>query len=168
MDERNAAFESFCRSQYPRLVGALGLYTGDRDVGEELAQEALARAWRRWGEVTKANDPAAWLFVVGFNLAKSRVRRLGAERRALRRVAERPVDPRPDAAAAHDVRRALTGLPHRFRAVLVLRYYLQLTVRETAEHLGIPESTVKTWSARGLERLRNENSPGVEEALDVG
>lgn len=167
MDEREVAFDSFCRGQYPRLVGALGLYTGDAGVGEELAQEALARAWRRWNDVVRARDPAAWLFVVGFNLAKSRVRRLQAERRALRRVATREAGDHADVAAAHEVRRALAALPHRFRCVLVLRYYLGYTVVETAEHLGVPVSTVKTWSARGLQRLRNEAPFTPPEAVDA-
>lgn len=45
-------FEALCRREYPRLVGALGLYTGNRAVAEELAQESLARAWRRWPKVS--------------------------------------------------------------------------------------------------------------------
>nr|QEO74175.1 RNA polymerase, sigma-24 subunit, ECF subfamily [uncultured bacterium] len=169
MDERDVAFDSICRELYPRLVGALGLYTGSRDVGEELAQEALARAWRKWKAFSTAHDPSAWVFVVAFNLAKSRGRRLQAERRALRRVAEgETARSERSLADEHDLRNALARIPHRFRTVLVARYYLGWTLQETADHLGVPLPTVKTWSARGIDRLRNDGFLNTMEAIDAG
>lgn len=159
-------FEALCRRLYPRLVGALGLYTGDSAVGEELAQEALARAWRSWRKVSQADDPAAWLFVVGFNLAKSHLRRLRAEARAKLRLSPVANEPHLDYAEAHEMRRALAALPHRYRSVLVLRYYLGMSLHEIARHLDVPLPTVKTWCSRGLARLRNDRLYELKETID--
>lgn len=159
-------FEELCRAQYPRLVGALGLHTGDRSIAEELAQEALARAWRQWKKISRAQDPAAWLFVVAFNLAKSHGRRLGAERRMKSKLPSAPEEHSlPDDTA--DVRHALTALPARYRTVLVMRYYLGYTLEEIANHLDVPLPTVKTWSARGLQRMKQHAALKLEEAPDV-
>lgn len=75
----------FCRVQYLRLVGLLGLYCDDRGVGEELAQETLARVWRKWPRVHHLDHPEEWAERVGINLANSHFRRILAERRARRR-----------------------------------------------------------------------------------
>ena len=69
----------FCREMHPRLVGALALHCGDRDVAEELAQETLARVWERWSSVRSMDSPEAWTFRVAFNLSNSRFRRNAAE-----------------------------------------------------------------------------------------
>ena len=51
-----AGVVGFCQRVRPRLVGTLGLLCGDRDVGEELAQETLARVWLRWGRVRELDE----------------------------------------------------------------------------------------------------------------
>ena len=53
---------AFCDRVSGRLVGSLTLYGGDRHVAEELAQEALARAWERWSTVSRLDSPEAWTF----------------------------------------------------------------------------------------------------------
>ncbi|WP_405648479.1 RNA polymerase sigma factor [Streptomyces sp. NBC_00019] len=62
---------------------------------------------------------------------------------------------------------ALAGLPTRYREVIELRYVHQLTVRQTAQRLGVPENTVKAWAARGCarlrERLREESAEGGDD-----
>lgn len=167
MEPRDSAFRSLCEREYPRLVGALGLYTGDAGVAEELAQEALARAWRHWGKVSRADDAGAWLFVTGFNLAKSHLRRVRAERRARSRFAADRSPADVDQASAHDLRRALAELPQRYRSVLVLRYYGGYSLQEVADHLEVPLPTVKTWSARGLASLRQHAPTSLKEVSDV-
>ena len=65
------------------------------------------------------------------------------------------------------MRRALAELPHRYRSVLVLRYYAGYTLQEVADHLEVPLPTVKTWSARGLASLRKQAPKNLKEAPDV-
>ena len=145
---------AICAREYAPLVGILGLYCGNREEAEDLAQEALIRLASRWDSEI-IDNPRAWLRRVGFNLATSGVRRSVARKRALRRVEmERNVEREADAAEAVAVRRALRALPERERRVLVLRYYADLSVGEAATEMGCPEGTVKTLTHRAIAALR--------------
>jgi RNA polymerase sigma-70 factor, ECF subfamily len=145
---------SFCRREYPRLVGALAYYTGDPDLAEELAQDALVQACRHWDRVVGFASPGAWVHRVGINLANSRFRRRAAKRRAERHLGPPPSQQDPDAAVAVALRAAIAGLPEAMKTVIVLRYYADLSVKEVAAEMGAPENTVKTLSRRAIERLR--------------
>jgi RNA polymerase sigma-70 factor (ECF subfamily) len=140
----------FCEETRGRLVAALVLYTGDRHVAEELAQEALARAWERWDRVGAMASPEGWTFRTARNLAVSRWRRLGVERRARRATTPVVADPAEGVA----LRDAVAALPERQRATIVARYYLGLSVAEAAAHLGCAEGTVKAATSQALDRLR--------------
>jgi RNA polymerase sigma-70 factor (ECF subfamily) len=156
----------FCRAQYPRLVGLLGLYCGDRAVAEELAQETLARVWRKWPKVHHLDRPEAWAQRVAINLAKSHVRRLVAERKARRRTG--PVAEEVPHAMVEEVamlRGALTKLPHRQRTAVVLHYYADLSLEEIAERMGASIPSVKSLLHRAVKRLRSEEN--VRDLLEV-
>lgn len=146
----------FCREAWPRLVGALSLYTGDRHVAEELAQEALVRVCERWTEVQVMHSPMGWAHRVGFNLASSHYRRRGAERRARSRLRAIVDVVMPDVEAADSValRRAVAALSEPQRRALVLRYYADLPVNEVALLMECPENTVKTHTRRAIKTLR--------------
>jgi RNA polymerase sigma factor (sigma-70 family) len=139
---------------HPRLVGALALHCGDRDVAHELAQETLARVWERWPSVAAMDSPEAWAFRVAFNLAASRFRRGAAERRARARLGP-PDDHATDHADAVAVRQAVAALPRRQRAALVLRYFADLPVDRTAEVLGCAPGTVKSLTSQAIASLRD-------------
>lgn len=152
--------EALCAALHPRLVSSLALHCGDRDVAAELAQEALARLWERWPSLTAVQSPEAWTYRVAFNLAASRYRRRAAERRAMARAgANRPPAP-PEPADALAVRAAVLGLPPRQRAVVVLRYYADLTVDDVAAVVGCAPGTVKSLTSRAVAALRR--SLGME------
>src|SRR5262245_12953835 len=72
----------FCDSVHSRLVGALSRAYGDRDLAEELAQEALSRVVERWERMRALEDPEGYAIRIGFNLARSWWRRRAAEHRA--------------------------------------------------------------------------------------
>jgi RNA polymerase sigma-70 factor (sigma-E family) len=145
---------AFCRELHPRLVGALALHCGDRDVAAELAQETLARVWEKWSTVERHEAPEAWAFRVAFNLAASRYRRRAAERRAHGRLGAPEVH-EPDADDALAVRAAVASLPPRQRAALVLRYFADLSVERTAEVLGCRPGTVKSLTSQAIASLRD-------------
>lgn len=147
--------EKLCDEIRSRLVGALTLATGDRGVGEELAQEALVRAWMRWSEVGRLDSPEAWTFRVGFNLAGSWRRRRAAERRATRRLGPPAIHHHDtDGAEVQAVRLAVAALPDRQRAVVVARFYLGYDVAGTADLLGCAQGTVKAATSHALANLR--------------
>src|SRR5438445_3125860 len=112
---------TFCRDEHPRLVGTLGYYTGDPDLAEELAQDALLRACRDWSRVASFDSPGAWVHRVAINLANSAFRRRGAKRRADRRLQTRPDRHHdPDTATAVALRTAIAGLPENMKTAIVL------------------------------------------------
>jgi len=144
---------AFCEAEWPRLVGALSLYTGDADLAEELAQEAVARACRHWRRVRTMDAPAAWLHRVARNLAHSHFRRARAGARAHERAGVDRDRSEPDDAVT--LRVVVASLPQRERDAIVARFYLGMSVRETAAALECPEGTVKTLTHRAIARLRD-------------
>ena len=160
-----ADLTTFCRTEWPRLVGALSLYTGDSDLAEELAQEAIAKTCRHWRKVRAMDAPAAWVHTVARNLAHSHFRRSRAGKRAYERVGARVahLDATDDVVA---MRSAVAALPERERDAIVLRFYAGCSVRETAHALSCPEGTVKTLTHRAIERLRAAGFVD-EEAVDA-
>jgi len=143
---------AFCSQVGRQLVNSLALYCGDRALAEELAQEALARALEHWGDVSAMASPEGWAYRTGVNLARSRFRRVVAERRARSRLGREPVP--PDAADVMAVREAVTALPERQRAVIIARFYLGLDVADTAAALGCRPGTVQAHTFKALANLR--------------
>jgi RNA polymerase sigma-70 factor (ECF subfamily) len=139
-----------CEREHPRLVGMLGLYCGDVDVAEDLAQEALIRLCRHWRRVRKMDSPDRWLHRVAVNLAHSHFRKRALDRRVTSLVRPRQAEvPNTDVEALQ----LLQELPHRQKACVVLHYYLDLPLREVAQVMDMPEGTVKTLIHRAKKRL---------------
>lgn len=142
-----------------RLMGLAIALTGPEDA-EDLLQAALERLLRHRRSVTV--DIEAYLRRTLYNLAADGWRRRGAWRRKvpLLRAGQAGAGPglAGDAIATVDLRDALAGLlrrlPPRQRAVIVLRYWEQLSLAEAAEELGCSQATVKSTAAKGLRRLR--------------
>jgi RNA polymerase sigma-70 factor (sigma-E family) len=148
---------ALCEREWPRLVGELSLWTGDRGVAEDLAQETLARVAQHWKRVEQLDSPGGWAHHVAINLARSHARRRQAARRAQDRLAQLPAVPAaPDATDLLAVRAALGALPARQRIAVVLRYFSDLSVHETAQVMGCPPSTVKTLTHRALQSLASQ------------
>jgi RNA polymerase sigma-70 factor (sigma-E family) len=147
-----AAFEE----HYQPLVRFCALLAGDPFTAEDLAQEAFVRVAERIERGGVANV-GAYLRRTALNVWKNRLRRLMVERRARARRPERPVEP----ASPEDrdlLWTAVRRLPPGQRACLALRFYEDLSERETAEVLGCSIGTVKSQTSRALARLRKELS----------
>ena len=138
------------------LMRAAIALAGGRADGEDLLQAALERLLRRWSKVR--TDPEGYLRRTLYNLAADGWRRRGAWQRKRPLLHAGRDGGTTDAVDTVDLRdalgRALTQLPPLQRTVLVLRYWEELTQAETAELLGCAEGTVKSATARGLQRLR--------------
>lgn len=149
---------AFCHGEHAALVGLLALYTGDRGVAEELAQEALIRACEHWPRVRSMDNRRAWLTRVAVNLANSWFRRRFAERRAHARHGGAEQGQGHglgrDAADVIAVRQAVAALPRRQRTALVLRYYADLPAAQVAAQMGCAEATVRSLTNRAIETLR--------------
>jgi RNA polymerase sigma-70 factor (ECF subfamily) len=144
----------FVRARYSHLLRRAFLLTGSQHEAEDLVQEALVRccvAWARHNVV----QPEAYVRRTMVNVLISRSR--------LRRFREDPTDPVPDAAlqdpsANHAERdlmwRLLRQAPPRQRAVLVLRFYEDMSETEIAATLGVAVGTVRSQTAKALDKLR--------------
>jgi RNA polymerase sigma-70 factor (sigma-E family) len=157
----DTAVVAFCRQVHPGLVAALTLQCGSRDVAEELAQETLVRVWERWDRVQSADSPEAWTFRVAFNFANSWWRRQQAERRARQRAGVRPTVADADLGDAMAVRDALAQLPPRQRSALILRYFADLGVQDTATAMGCAPGTVKALCSQGIANMRRRLGPSA-------
>lgn len=161
MPVRDVAQEQtvFCRAEHGRLVAAMTLYTGSADLGQELAQEALARACRDWQRVSSMKSPEAWTYRVAVNHANSLFRRRRYERLASARAAAWAptawLD--PDPLVLEPLRRALASLPRRQREAVVCRYLLDLSIEEAASRMNCASGTVRALTAQAVSRLRTHS-----------
>jgi RNA polymerase sigma-70 factor (sigma-E family) len=134
------------------------LLTGDRSQAEDLVHDAFVRCVGRFGHLRAHEAFDAYLRRTIVNLHTSRLRRVRVERAYLSREAGRgahaPTSGMPDVAAREDMWRRLQALPSRQRAVLVLRYYEDLSERETADALRCSVAAVKSLAARATSALR--------------
>ena len=110
----DTTIREFLRDDYPRLVNAVALLTGDLPAAEDAVQEALVRAWIRSDRGDVIESLPAWVAVVAMNLTRSGWRRVTAERRARARLASVVADDSRSVDRV-DVQRALAGLPRRQR-----------------------------------------------------
>ena len=171
MSDTQQAQERFCAAAWSRLVAAMSHYCGDVYLAEELVQEALVRACRRWVHVSGLASPEGWTYRVAVNLANSAWRRQRAERRARQRHG--PEQQVRRAVAVEDqmlVRAALQTLTAQQREAVVLRHVLDLSVEQTAQVLETTPGAVRALSHRALVRMREDLAladPVIEEANDV-
>ena len=124
---------------------------GDREESRDIAQEALARAYSRWGRV--ADHAAPWVARVAGNQALSVTRRQ-ATRRRHRPPPPGAVDPTDLVGERRRLADALASLPRRQRDTVLLRYVADLPEPEVARLLGCSVGTVKSQTHRALHRLR--------------
>jgi RNA polymerase sigma-70 factor (sigma-E family) len=156
------AFDAFVASSSDGLLRTAYLLCGDRGHAEDIVQTALMRTARHWSAAQQQPEGYARRVVV--NLTKDRWRGLG------RRPAELPLEADvqvPETTALLDrdaLVRAAAHLPPGQRAVLVLRYFDDLSVEETAACLGCSTGTVKSQTSRALENLRSALTPTQEHA----
>lgn len=147
---RREALEVLYERHYAELVRLAFALTNDWGLAEELAQETFVRAWRSWANIRDPRAAPAYLRTIVVNLARSSLRRRLREHGAWRDTGEsRSADPGDTV----DLLRALARLPARKRACVVLRFYLDLSEADTAAALGVSVGTVKSQTAKALQRL---------------
>ena len=159
----DGSFEAAFDELFPRAVRLATRLLGDRAAAEDVAAEALARAYARWPKVGGLPYRDGWVLKVATNLAIDRLRR-------------RPLNLTPPPAEVFEdavhVRLALTAalltLAPRQRQAVALRYLGGLSDKEVALALGISLGSVKTHIHRGLNGLRSRLGAGLEEVVPVG
>jgi RNA polymerase sigma-70 factor (sigma-E family) len=151
--EDEQRFLDFVDRRQAELVRLGWALTGDRHLGQDLAQAALERLWPHWSRVATTGEPIAYAQRIVVTLAASWQRR--------RSWTEQPVAdlPAPTAADVDTETRErihawVQRLPPRQRTVIVLRFLLDLSVEQTAAHMGCSTGTVKSQTAKAMVALR--------------
>jgi len=148
-------FESFLAGAAPRLLRFAYLLTGDGHRAEDLVQEALVRTYVAWSRVVR-EDAFAYTRKILTNLYADWWRSGRWRERTVTEIAvAAPTnDPADEVAQRSWLVAALRGLTARERAVVVLRFMVDLTEADVARELGISVGTVKSTTARALRKLR--------------
>jgi RNA polymerase sigma-70 factor (sigma-E family) len=150
-------FTEYVAARRTALVRAAVLLGCPQPEAEDVVQTALLKCYRSWRRVQRADNPDAYIYRVLVNtLSSARSRRWTGEVPA-DRLPEPPPD-HGDLTTGLAVRRALESMTREHRQVLVLRFYADLSERETADTLGIPPGTVKSRTARALAALAADHN----------
>ena len=151
MNAEADGFDAFVRARMPALLRFAHALTGDPHTAADLVQDALVRTGIRWSRLERLGDPEAYVRRAILNGRVSRWRKLHRER-LVDAVPERPAaEPRGH---DDDLWRLLATLPERQRAVLVLRYYEDMSEEQIAATLGCARGTVKSQASKALAKLR--------------
>ena len=163
-DER--AYGELVRAHEEIAFRVAYLITRNAADAEEAAQDGFVKAWRALGRFRTSQPLRPWLLRIVANEARNRRRSAGRREHLALRAAASPGEAAPspeEAVVDADERRrllaALDELPEQARLVLACRYLLGLSEDETASALGVRRGTVKSRSARALERLREGYGP---------
>jgi RNA polymerase sigma factor (sigma-70 family) len=160
------AYEELVRMYGDIAFRTAYVFTGSAPDAEDAAQDAFVKAWRALGRFRRGAPFRPWLLQIVANEARNRRRSAGRRARLTLRVAGETTSgdaaPSPEASLLADERRsglltAVEALPDDARDVIVCRYFLDLSEEETAAVLGVPRGTVKSRTARALERLRERD-----------
>lgn len=159
MSRRDEDFTAYVHERLPWLRRVAYLLGGDWHRSDDVVQATITRLYVKWRRAQAADNTDAYVRTMLVRVY------LGEQRTGWRSrvwvTAEVPdVEARGfDADVAMDVQRALATVPPRQRAALVLRFYCDLTVEQTADMLGCSSGNVKSQTARGLAALRRALSP---------
>jgi RNA polymerase sigma-70 factor (sigma-E family) len=152
--ERDAEFTEFVSSRAAWLRKVAFLLCGDWHRADDLVQETITRLYTSWGRVRRADNVDGYARRTLVNVFLSEQRRGWHRLTSSRESVEVDAVVDLDIAGDLDLRRALASLPARQRATVVLRYYCDLSVEQTAEALACSTGNVKSQSSRGLSTLR--------------
>lgn len=146
-------FDELYRDSRYRIGEALASALGDKPLGFEAADEAMARAYLHWSKVGSYDNVEGWIYRTGLNWARSRQRRrrLATDTAPLVAISNAVIDEPTDL----DLVAALATLTDERRAVVMLRYYNDWSVDMTADALGIAPGTVKSRLSRAIADLRH-------------
>jgi RNA polymerase sigma-70 factor (sigma-E family) len=133
------------------------LMTGDRDLAEDITQDAFIKLAGRWRDLRSQDAFGAYLRRTVVNLSRGHWRHVRVERKYLEREGTKPQHlDSPEFERGDDLWQLLQALPHRQRAAIVLRYYEDLSEQQTADALNCSTGAVKALTHRGIERLRGQ------------
>lgn len=166
MMRETADFDAFYASTSKRVLGQVFMMTGIRAEAEDAVAEAYARAWQKWDEISAHPAPEAWVRTTAYRISVSTWRKATNRLLAHRRHGQADDVPglTPDHVALVD---ALGRIPADQRRVIVLHYYVGLSVDEISQETDCPVNTVKTRLARARRALAGKVSEFADESTST-
>ena len=156
-EAREATFEQFFHAHEDTILGYLWRITGDEQASHDIAQETFLRAWQRFEQVSRYEQPRAWLFRVATNLASNHRRHRSIHDATVTHISPTlpaTLDPAAGIAESAVVRAALLAMPVRQRSALVLRVVYGLSIPEIAEAIGASKAAAAMTLSRAREAFR--------------
>jgi RNA polymerase sigma-70 factor (sigma-E family) len=164
--DARTSFDDYVRARSAALSRVAYLLAGDAHLAEDLLQQTLINVASRWETIRPGEDPDPYVRRALYNLHISWWRQRRQEAIPMAQLPERAAPPHDDVATAVAVARALDRLAPRQRAVIVLRYFEDLTEAQAAQLLGIGVGTVKSTVREALAKLRR-HAPELAELKEV-
>jgi len=166
--DRDSEFHRFVSERSARLLRLAYLLSADYATAEDVLQTAFVRAYLRWGRI--ASNPEAYVRRVVVTVAADERRRPYRRREVTAaQVSEAidPADPHGSVEAVHGLRAALRALPPRQRTAVVLRHWVGLDPAEVAELMDCTVETVRSQTARGLDKLRAAYASRTDQHIEL-
>jgi RNA polymerase sigma-70 factor, ECF subfamily len=156
-----SAFEGIVRRWQGPLINMAFRFCRDRRQAEEMAQDAFLQIYRKLDRFRGEAAFSTWIFALSLNLYRSAMRRKSLPLESIEVDAKPAGDPHPlfrmeQNESEEQVRRAVAALPPRYRDAVIIFYFREMDLAETAAILDVPEGTVKAWLHRGRELLRRK------------
>ncbi len=153
------AFEAIVLRWQAPIINMAWRYTRDHYLAEELAQDAFIRAWRALPQFRRESSFSTWLFSLAANHFRNNLKRVPVQTLPLEEAPEPSAAPTAlfaleDSQRTEQIRRAVLALPHLYREPVLLFYFHEMDLAQTARTLNIPEGTLKARLARGRDLLR--------------
>lgn len=155
------AFENIVRRWQRPLINLAFRYCRNQEIAEEMAQDAFIHIYKKLAKFRKDSAFSTWIFAVSINLYRSSMRR--------KSLPVEPLDTLNEIAGDHFpylkfelqereglIRKAVGALPPRYRDAIIVFYFREMDLKETAAILNVSEGTVKAWLHRGRELLRSK------------
>jgi RNA polymerase sigma-70 factor (sigma-E family) len=163
-------FEAFVADRLDRLLRYATALTCDPHLAQDIVQDVLVRAQRRWPRIESLHAPEAYVrkMVTNEYLSWRRgraARQVASTHRTLDALGTPVADPATDYAERDAMRSKIAQLPRKQRAAILLRFYEDCTDPEIAEVLGCTAGTVRSHVSRALATLRANENHAVKEAL---
>jgi RNA polymerase sigma-70 factor (sigma-E family) len=161
VDERGARIERLYAAHIEEATRLAFLLTGDRALAEDMAQDAFVKAAGRFQHLRDEAAFGSYFMKAVVNRCRAHWRRRKVELGYIDRLKKQPgrTGPEPDVSGRLEIMQALDALSPRQRAAVVLRHYLDLSERRTADLMGCSVGTVKTLTSRGLQAMRERMEP---------
>lgn len=156
-----SAFEGIVRRWQRPLINLAFRFCRNRQIAEEMAQDAFLHIFKNLRKFRAEGAFSTWIFAVSLNLYRSSLRRKSLPIEPIDTLAEIPGERFPHLTFEREereelVRRAVLALPPRYRDAVIVFYFREMDMKETAAILDVPEGTVKSWLHRGRELLKDK------------